>query len=90
MHLPISYVNNEGETRRFTCGTVVYSDCFEHGIYFFPQHLFPKCLITNMFGWSFSALNPQMRSVAALLLSSQLTQLLWRAVVSGPDSWKLQ
>lgn len=91
VHLAINYVNNEGETRCFTCGTAVYSDCFEHGI-FFPQHLFPKCLITNMLGGSFFALNPQMKSVAAAasMLSSQLTQLLWRAAVSVPDSCKLQ
>lgn len=41
VHLAINYVNNEGETRRFTCGTAVYSDCFEHGIFFSPAP-FPK------------------------------------------------
>lgn len=40
MHLPINYVNNEGEMRHFTWGTAVYSDCFEHGIFF--SSTFPK------------------------------------------------
>lgn len=90
MHLAINYVNNEGKQ-----GASLVAQLFTvialSMVFFFPQHLFPKCLITNMLGWSFFALNPQMKSVAAaFLLLLQLTQLLWRAVVSVPDSCKLQ
>lgn len=55
-------------------------------VFFFPAP-FPKCLITNMLSWSFFALNPQMESVTAWMLPLQLTRLIWRAVVSVPDSF---
>lgn len=66
MHLPINCVNNREET----CATLVaqlFTVIALSMVFFFPAP-FPKCLISNMLCRSLIALNPQMESVAALML----------------------